>query len=203
MAQDKPLDVKRIQELLSDIEVLCYPEIDSTNTEAKRLVKSGKKPPFLILAETQSAGRGRLGRSFYSPSNTGIYMSLVLSESLDSDSADITSAAAVAVCKAAESLSGKSLGIKPVNDIYLDKKKICGILCESVYDGTPASPVIIGVGMNVSTTLFPEDLPSAGSLNCDASREELICEITKELLFAVKVPLDTLMPYYNSHRAVL
>lgn len=165
-----------------DIGLIYRVSVDSTNTEAKRLVKNGKAAPFLVVANEQTAGRGSKGRSFYSPANTGIYMSLVVADAISPDTVKITSGAAVAVKSAAERLSGKTLRIKPINDIYLEDKKICGILCETVYDGSDSASVIIGVGMNITTAVFPAELSSAGSLGADVSREELIAEITKELL---------------------
>ncbi len=183
MEQDKHLSPEKIKALIpNEIALLYYPSVDSTNTEAKRLIKSGMAAPFLVTADYQSAGRGSKGRSFFSPAGTGIYMSLTVAANISPDTVKITSSAAVAVKAAAERLSGKRLRIKPINDIYLEDKKICGILCETVYDGSENAFVIVGVGMNVNTAVFPDELTSAGSLGGDVSREELISEITKELL---------------------
>ena len=156
MAQNKPFpNENMLRHALGDLDLFLYPVIDSTNDEAKRLIKSGTTPPFLVAANEQTHGRGRQGKSFYSPADTGIYMSLVLSFSDGESISKITVIASVAVCKAIEKLTGLKPEIKWVNDVYLNGKKICGILCESVIGGTDLTPVIIGVGLNLSTTDFP------------------------------------------------
>ena len=115
-----------------------YPEIrvldsvDSTNQEAKKRAHNGAPSGTVILAEQQTAGRGRLGRSFFSPAGSGIYLSVVFRLDFSIDvSLLLTSAAAVAVCRAIRSVTGLEAQIKWVNDIYLDGKKICGILTEA------------------------------------------------------------------------
>ena len=183
------------------IEVIFYPSIDSTNTEAKRLLASKKAAPFLVIANEQTGGRGRQGKSFYSPKDTGIYMSLVLPLKAENTTL-ITAAAAVAVCQAIESLSDKSPEIKWVNDVYIGNKKVCGILCETVFDGSELSPVIIGIGLNVSTSSFPKELEIAGSLNADIERETLISEIAKRLIALCEKEADFLN-YYRNHSCVI
>jgi BirA family biotin operon repressor/biotin-[acetyl-CoA-carboxylase] ligase len=93
----------------SDLDVFCCREIDSTNNEAKRLASTGLSRPALVVAESQTAGRGRNGRAFYSPQNTGLYMTLALRPRLELfDAVLITTAAAVAVVRAIEALTTKN-----------------------------------------------------------------------------------------------
>lgn len=132
----------------------------STNQDAKMLAISGALEGTVVLADEQTGGRGRLGRMFASPAGTGIYLSIILKpHSSFSDAVLITTAAAVAVADAIESVTGLSPEIKWVNDLYLNNKKICGILTEAVSDfesGTIES-VIVGVGINVSiSSALPE-----------------------------------------------
>ena len=111
-----------------------FQEIDSTNTEAKR--RASNKSDFikgsLLLAETQTAGRGRLGRTFYSPKQTGLYMSLLFQPDENYvDTSLMTACAAVAVCRALEKWHIKAQ-IKWVNDVFVGNKKVCGILTEGI-----------------------------------------------------------------------
>lgn len=104
-----------------------FESIDSTNTYCKRLLADGKGGEFLIIANNQTAGRGRQGKTFYSPSETGIYFSLVIRPDTSLQNAvTATTAASVAVCKAIEKLTDLKPKIKWVNDVYLNGKKVCG-----------------------------------------------------------------------------
>lgn len=114
--------------LEKDIEVTHFDTVDSTNTYCKRLLADGKQGEFLVTAAKQTAGRGRQGKSFYSPSETGIYFSLVIRPDTSLQNAvTATTAAAVAVCKAIEKTTDLKPKIKWVNDVYLNGKKVCGI----------------------------------------------------------------------------
>lgn len=137
-----------------------YDTIDSTNAEARRLAGSGEKQNVLIIAREQSAGRGRLNRSFFSPADTGLYMTyLYYPDRPIAALSGLTSATAVAAALAIEQACDRSMRIKWVNDLYLDGKKVCGILCESF--GTPhGTAVAIGIGINLTTRDFPESLGS-------------------------------------------
>lgn len=188
--------------LKNKTEVLLLPSVDSTNNEAKRLIKSGRNTELLIVSEEQTAGRGRQGKSFYSPKNTGIYMSLILFfESGSEELLKITTEAAVAVSRAIETLSSKAAKIKWVNDIYIGGKKVCGILCESVKSVDGKTAVIIGIGVNINTAEFPESVENGGSIGSEISRASLVCEITNELYRAV-FSGGEVIPYYRS-RSVL
>ena len=131
---------------------------DSTNNEARRLVLEGQKAPFAVIAKEQTGGRGRRGRSFVS-SNGGVYLSIVVSTHDVKSVERITTAAALATADVIDSL-GFSSQIKWVNDIYLDGKKAVGILCEGIVsmEDNAVSQVIIGIGVNYETKVFPEEI---------------------------------------------
>lgn len=166
------LDEMRIRDFLPEeyksLAICLYDCIDSTNDEAKRQWKEKRKAPCLLISKAQTAGRGRRGRSFYSPEGTGLYMSLLLQPATGlEDAVHITTAAAVITAKNLRKLTGAFIGIKWVNDLYLDDKKICGILAEAVVEPdvkeTPA--IVVGIGVNISTEVFPEELKGgAGAL---------------------------------------
>lgn len=179
---------ENISDKFSDTEICIYNTIDSTNDEAKRYWKESRKAPCLFVSEEQSGGRGRRGRSFYSPKGTGIYMSLLLRPKTGlEDSVHITTATAVVVAQAIHRLTGQEVGIKWVNDIYLQGKKVCGILTEAIMepDMTGAPAVIVGIGINLSTEQFPQELEEIATglgVGNIGVRNELIAEITNGLL---------------------
>lgn len=184
------LSAQQIRNVLSpqwkQMEIDVYDTIDSTNSQAKRELSAGNVSEKLIVAQMQTAGRGRRGRSFYSPKDMGIYMSLILRPQLNlQDSLLITSAVAVAVCRALDRYAPGKIGIKWVNDIYLNGKKICGILTEAISDfelGALQS-VIIGIGINLRPQEFPEELTQAASIGrSDISRNEVIGKVTNAVM---------------------
>lgn len=177
---------------------------DSTNADARRYVSelSPEAPERAVFAAgEQTGGRGRLGRSFYSPAGTGVYFSVVLRPRTDFSESAIPCAASVAVLRAIRKLSGVTCGIKWVNDLLLDGKKVCGILCERVNapDGSPR--VIVGIGVNLTTVEFPAPLGRiAGSVGKAIPRATLIAEIVRGL----DDPSDGLwLEDYRAHSAVL
>ncbi len=140
--------------------VFYYPTIDSTNDEAKRRLAAGQTGDALIVADSQTAGRGRGGHSFYSP-RTGAYMTLILHpEQSLADTVCITLAAAVAVTRTIEALTDRKPQIKWVNDILLDGRKMAGILTEAVtgFEERRVESVIVGIGLNIRTTDFPAEI---------------------------------------------
>ncbi len=156
----------------------------STSTYAKENA-STLPIPSLITADLQSAGRGRQGKSFYSPKGTGLYFTLLFAAV--NEATLLTPAAAVAVCKAVEEMTGKALSIKWVNDIFLNGKKICGILTER-YVLNEKVLYAIGIGINLTTTEFPQELTQAGSLNINCNKEILAAKICEHILEYAKSP---------------
>lgn len=192
--------------LKHNIDVIYYPSVDSTNNCCKRFLADGREGIFLVTADEQTAGRGRQGKSFYSPPLTGIYFSVVIRPHTSLHNAvTATTAAAVSVCRAIEKITDKNPKIKWVNDVYLDNKKICGILTEAITnfeDGTVDS-VIVGIGINIKTTCFPDDVTAAGNLNTDISRSRLIAAVTDELLEIASNGYKSFIDYYRSHSLVI
>lgn len=191
-------------------DIFVLDSIDSTNAEAKRMLLQGARTPFLLVANEQTAGRGRLGRSFYSPADTGVYMTLALRSdaSEPADPLRLTSAAAVAVVLAIETLTSQRPQIKWVNDVYLDGRKICGILAEAITDMAACriSHILIGIGVNVSTTAFPAMLSGTAASLCapELSRASLISAIAERLLhWSARLDPRDYMPFYRSHSLVL
>lgn len=201
------LSVQAVQSKLKyDIEVILYPSIDSTNTQAKRLVSENKCNDMLLIAEEQTAGRGRQGKSFYSPPLTGIYFSLVTHPMAPLQNVvTATTAASVAVCRAVEKLTDKKPKIKWVNDVYLDGKKICGILTEAVtdFETQTVTSVIIGIGTNIKTFDFPDGVENASSLGVEIKRADLIAEIANELCKIMLSDCREFIDYYRSHSMII
>ena len=151
----------RLLEKYADTVVIVKTSTESTNLDAKVMAAAGAKHGTVILSEEQTAGRGRYGKSFYSPKGTGIYLSIIARIGLSfSDAVMITTSAGVAVCKTIEEVSDLEPRIKWVNDIFLNGKKICGIGTEAVsnIESGIVESVIVGVGVNFKTSEFPEDL---------------------------------------------
>ncbi len=177
---------KNMNERSRKLSLKVLDTVDSTNNEAKRMISDGFASDALIISNEQTGGRGRLGRNFYSPKNTGIYMSFIIHTDLKlSDAVSVTTAAAVAVVRAIEKLTLIKPMIKWVNDVFINNKKACGILTEAVtdFETGSAQSVIIGIGINISTEDFPEEISeSATSLNLQGiSRNTIIAAVSDEL----------------------
>lgn len=187
------------------VSVHVFDEIDSTNTEAKRMASGGFLGDALLVAHSQTAGRGRMGRSFYSPNGTGAYFSILhtLRAPL-CDAVAITSAASVAVMRAIRALTGIQTQIKWVNDLYYNEKKVCGILTEAVSAGEHTH-VIVGIGINLDTADFPEELSGiAGSLNAKIDPAALISKIYGEIAHYLQDPSSReWLDDYRAHSMVL
>ncbi|MGN0974501.1 MAG: biotin--[acetyl-CoA-carboxylase] ligase [Gemmiger sp.] len=139
---------------------VVYDSVPSTNRTARELAQNGEPAGTVVIAAAQTEGRGRAGHSFYSPAGTGLYMSLLLRPDYSAaDATLLTAAAAAAVADAVESLCGRPCGIKWVNDVLLDGKKICGILTEAAVslESGGLDYVVVGIGVNVAPP--PEGFP--------------------------------------------
>ena len=163
--------------------------LDSTNNRAKSLAAAGAVHGTAVIADSQSGGKGRLGRSFFSPEHSGVYMTVILRPDCTPDKAGLlTSLAAVAAARAVEKVSGVDVKIKWVNDLYLNEKKICGILTEGGL-GLEAGRLeyaAVGIGINVNRMEFPPELreiaTSVGNESgASPDRNRLIAEILNEL----------------------
>lgn len=175
----------------SGVTVVFFDTIDSTNSEAKRRLSSaetGALHKTVLVAAEQTAGRGRMGRSFYSPAQSGIYLSLIWCKEKISEPAKMTALAAVAVCRALKEQYGVDAEIKWVNDIFIGGKKVCGILTEGIanFENGCIESAVIGIGVNISSEKMPEELKKiAGGVvqpNENYRRSGLCAAIIRELL---------------------
>lgn len=165
-----------------------YQTLTSTNTVLKTLAAEGAPAGLALIAGEQTAGRGRMGRSFYSPAGTGLYMSLLLRPNISAMAATrLTACAAAAAAETVEELSGRKTQIKWVNDIFMDGRKVCGILTEASVDCENGMMryVIIGTGVNthVPEGDFPTELRDiAGAAFGTQSIPELRCRLAAGIL---------------------
>lgn len=138
-------------------ELIFLEETDSTNRALRRLAEQGADEGAAVWAARQTAGRGRLGRSFLSPAG-GLYYSLLLRQSQDpARDLALTPAAAVAAARSFAGGCGLESDIKWPNDLQVKGKKLCGILCES-FAARGARFIVVGIGLNVNTPAFPPEL---------------------------------------------
>lgn len=192
-----------------NVHIECFKQIDSTNTYAKRLLseagnlrdadgmltQAGQKfHKSVYVAESQTAGRGRLGRTFYSPEKTGIYLTVVYAPKGGiTQPARLTAVSAVAICRVLKKLYKINPQIKWINDIFVNGKKISGILTEGFtnFETGTIESAIIGIGINISDNpdVFPEDvakvagsITGAGHAEAGVSRCQLAAGITAEVL---------------------
>lgn len=182
---------KHLSGLSAKFYVNVFKTVDSTNTAVKALASQGAPEGTVLVAEEQTGGKGRRGRSFYSPSGTGIYFSILLRPVLKAlDATLITTAAAVAVAASIESVTGIVATIKWVNDVFVGGKKVCGILTEGSFDMESGGLeyAVLGIGINVikPDSGYPAEISSiAGAIFNDkepetGTRSRLIAEILKK-----------------------
>lgn len=169
------LSVQGIQKYLmpicSGMKLTVLPAVNSTNTAVREKAAAGAAEGYTVIANSQTNGKGRIGRSFFSPSDTGIYMSLLLRPAgySSQQAVKITTMAAVAACEAIETVSGQKAQIKWVNDIYINGKKVSGILTEASFglENGFLDYAVLGIGINVYPPKggFPKELDGiAGSV---------------------------------------
>lgn len=163
-----------------------YDTLNSTNTLLKNKAASISSDTIAIALE-QSAGRGRFSRNFYSPKNSGLYMSIILKDKIDTKQATkITSLAAVAICEAIENTTGIDCSIKWVNDIYLKDKKICGILTEASMDtqSLEVEHIILGIGINIYKPKydFPKEIQNIAGYLLDRQVDDIRNKLVAEFL---------------------
>lgn len=164
-------------------EVLYFDTIDSTNTKAQELAEKGYPSGTLVVADKQESGKGRRGRSWVSPSGTGIFMTLMIKPDINPNNASmLTLVAALAVAKAITSVTGEEAMIKWPNDIVINGKKVCGILTEMNAQFDYINHIVVGIGINVHNESFPEEISQmASSLMIEAGgkrfhRAQIIAE---------------------------
>ncbi len=171
-----------------ELSLRVFPEIDSTNTALKALAAAGAPEGLALVAAAQSAGRGRMGRRFFSPAGSGLYLSLLLRPQLEAaEAVRLTACAAVAAAEAIEEFSGRPAAVKWVNDVLVDGRKVCGILTEGALDGESGRLryAVIGVGVNLRAPEggFPEELRGvAGAAFEGLSIPSLRCRLAGAIL---------------------
>lgn len=198
------LNERVISDHLGAVPVMVFDSVPSTNDVAKALANSGAIEGTTVVANAQTEGRGRRGRSFFSPADDGVYFSVVLRPNvMPEKSILVTTAAAVAVCEAIEALTDKRAFIKWLNDVYVDDKKCVGILAEAVFNGDVLDGIIVGIGINVSTAVFPDDIKARAGCIGKAPRNELVAETVKRLLQYCKALSSRHMEKYRERCFVL
>lgn len=177
-----------------------FESIDSTSSYARRNAET-LPLPCIITASHQTNGRGRTGKSFFSPKDTGLYMTLLVKA--NPKACLVTPAAAVAVCKAIGEMTDIRPSIKWVNDIFVSSKKVCGILSECFTLGKTTF-IAVGVGINLTTAEFPEELNQAASLGIDCRKDELSRLIAKGIAEYINSPDDeTVLNEYKNRLFVI
>lgn len=181
-------------ELKNKIKLEVLEKATSTNTLVREKANESEEG-LVIVAGEQSAGRGRMGRSFFSPGDSGVYMSLLLKPEIKPENAvQITTAAAVSVCRALESFGVSDSKIKWVNDIYICNRKVCGILTEASFDSKSGALdfAVLGVGINIyeSKEGFPEEIKDIAGAVFSERKENLRNKFIAEFL-------NAFFEYYN------
>lgn len=175
------MDKKILEQYLNQkLNITIFQELDSTNTYLKKLGSQGEKENQLVIALSQTCGRGRMGRSFYSPNGTGIYFSLLLHPEFSAEkSLFLTVMAAVSVAETVMKYNKNDVKIKWVNDIYIDGKKVCGILTEGAINSDKMLDyAVVGIGINVIAPEngFPDEIKDIATAIFPGNTEENIKE---------------------------
>lgn len=204
---------KGLRDELKNIDIIVYDEIDSTNTEAKRRLYSSYVKDFtVIVSDMQKGGRGRTGKSFTSPKGSGVYFSIILhpKDSYDFSYFDLTTVkAAVAVAEGIKEATDKQTEIKWVNDLFLNGKKICGILSEldADFESRSVKSVIVGIGINVNEPRddsFKDLKNIAGYIGTDVIRNEILSSVLNAFYENNFVKSDKeIIDYYKKHSLVI
>ena len=184
---------------LFDYEIYEYDSLESTNTLLFERAKQGERDKTVIVARHQTGGRGRRGKSFFSPNGTGLYMSVLTRKALSLDTLNyFTPAVAVAVANAIESVSHKKCGIKWVNDIYIEGRKVAGILTETKCDFEKGKLcfVVIGIGINLTVPKgdFPDEIKNIAAAVFDECGEDLRTKMMKEVILNLDKIIDNFVP---------
>lgn len=171
-----------------NLKINVYPALDSTNRTLREQAEEGAAEGTVIFAREQKKGRGRYGRQFFSPPDTGLYFSILLRpEGWPAGEAwKLTTLAACSVCRAVEKLTGGRPGIKWVNDIYLDGRKICGILTEGVsgMETGLLEYLVLGIGLNLYPPErgFPEELQESAGIVFETPGADMKNRLAGEIL---------------------
>ena len=178
------LDIEKIKEYAKcnwmAKEIVFFEETGSTNVEATKFATQGGKHGTVVIADKQNGGKGRRGRTWFTPGNTSIAVSFLLKPQLEAEYASmLTLVQAMAVAETIEEVCQCRTSIKWPNDVLINDKKVCGILTEMNLDGNKIGSVIIGTGINVNQESFPEEIMDIATsvkkeTGIEQSREKLI-----------------------------
>lgn len=175
--------------LKQNIDIKLFDEVDSTNNVCKKIAKEGFNTT-LVVTNSQTGGRGRLGRSFISASNKGIYMSLLIKPNISIvDVSKITCVVGCSILRVLKEYITDPIYLKWVNDLYLHDKKICGILTESKINNGSLEYVVIGIGLNLYKQVFPKDVNASSiedETNIIIDKWELIGKIIDRVLLDIE-----------------
>jgi len=201
MINDK-LSTKEIQNLLSNkqfFDIIVEDCVDSTNNIIKKMADDNAKEGLVVIANHQTAGKGRLGRSFYSPDEKGIYMSVLFRPDISFDkSILLTTVAALSVCKAIKEVLCLGTKIKWVNDVLIDNKKVCGILTEGKVSANSEKMdyIVMGIGINIEEPEegYPIEIKDIATPLISENRQYGQENLKNKLVAKI---LDNLYFYYN------
>lgn len=191
-------------------QIVCFDQTDSTNRQADCLAKDGAPHGMLVVADMQSSGRGRRGRSWQQEPGAAVAMSLVLRPTIEPDEASmLTLAAAHSTALAIEKMTGLKAFIKWPNDIVINGKKAVGILTEMYLEQGRIGHIIVGIGINTAAEDFPQELrETATSLYLETGKKTERCELIAEVLaqfeqdyeaFLAQRNLSAILEDYNAH----
>ena len=207
------LDIDKIKEYAKcnwmAKEIVFFEETGSTNVEATKLAARGGKHGTLVIADKQTGGKGRRGRSWFTPGNTSIAVSFLLKPQLEAEYASmLTLVQAMAVADTIEEVCGCKSQIKWPNDILVNEKKVCGILTEMNLEGSDIASIIIGTGINVNQDSFPEEIVDIATslkkeVRVEQCREKLIGVLCSKFeyyyeQFMTTKDLSYIMKEYNA-----
>ena len=184
---------KNLLENYKNFDIKIFDSITSTNDFAKELIDTNNFcHGTTIIANSQTKGRGRFSKTFYSPKNTGIYFSTILNIPIKIQEISlITIISAISVCNTISKLYKLNPKIKWINDIYLNDKKVCGILVENIignYKNLVSKAIIVGIGINISTNIFPEEIKNKATsiMSSAISRNIVISELINNIFNLLK-----------------
>lgn len=211
--QDIPIDLSYLCQTLQPLgikQVLVFDELPSTNTYAKEQAKMGCSVPMLVIADGQTNGRGRFQRTFVSAKSAGIYASLLLIPPASADQIQfLTIAACLAVVDMIEQYYPLNPAIKWLNDVYINDKKVCGILCEGILEANHQEyqSMVVGIGINTHTTIddIPLELQDAmTSLQLESgiciSRTQLIETVMKQFFHYYRMIIARDMSFMKRYK---
>ena len=192
-------------------EIVYKEVVGSTNAEVRKLAEDGAKDGLLVVADSQTQGKGRRGRIWESPKGTNLYFSMLLKPGFEPDKASmITLVAAYSVAKVIRETTGLDAKIKWPNDIVVGKKKVCGILTEMSMERDYIHHVVVGIGINVNEEKFPEELEEmATSLKkekgCLVSRANLLSAILLQFEedYLKFLAMEDLRPFLDEYNKIL